>query len=75
MVTTNRKPTTDIGKLKKKRTQGMGLGRWQRRKILSSSPLTSTSKSQLSAQPPSMKNTGTYQKRSSTIKDVKKESQ
>ena len=42
-------------------------------KRVSLPPLTSTSKSQLSIKKPLMKKTGTYQKRSSTIKDVKKE--
>ena len=49
--------------------------RWQSRKTLSSPPLTSTPKSQLSAEQPLMKKTGTYQKRSSTTKDIKKEPQ
>ena len=40
-----------------------------------SSPLTSTSKSQLLAEQPLMKKTGTDQKTSSITKDIKKEPQ
>ena len=54
--------------------------RWQSKKTLSSPPLTSTPKSQLSAEQPLKKNahtqnTGTHQKRSPTPKDIKKEPQ
>ena len=49
-----------------------GLARWQNRK---SSPLTSTPKSQLSAEQLSLKKTETYKKRSSTTKDIRKEPQ
>ena len=49
--------------------------RWQNWKTLNSPPLTSTPKSQLSSEQPSVKNIRTYQKRSSTTKDRKKELQ
>ena len=45
------------------------------RKILTSPLLTHTSKLQLFTEQSLMKNTGTYQKRSSTTKNVKKELQ
>ena len=46
----------------------------QRRETLNAPPFTSTSKSQLSAEQPSMQKTGIYQKRSTT-EDVRKEPQ
>ena len=49
--------------------------RWWRRKILNSPPIMDTSKSQLSAKQPTMKKIRTYQNRSSTSKDIKKEPQ
>ena len=42
---------------------------------LSSPPLTSTPKSQLTAEEPSIKKIGTYQKIYSTSKDIKKKPQ
>ena len=49
--------------------------RWWSRKSLDSPPLTSTPKSQLTAERPWMKKTEIHQKRSSTARDIKKESQ
>lgn len=49
--------------------------RWWNRRTLSSPPLMSTLKSQQSAEPPFLKKTETYQKRSSTAKDIKIELQ
>ena len=49
--------------------------RWWSRKTLSSPHLTITPQSQLSAGQPLMEKTGTYQKRSSATKDIKKEPQ
>ena len=47
--------------------------RWQSRRTLSSPPLTSTPKSQLTAEQPLIKKTGTYpKKRHYTSKDIKK---
>ena len=49
--------------------------RWQSRKSLSSPPLMNPAKPQLPKEQSSMKMTKTYQKRSSTTKDIKKEPQ
>ena len=49
--------------------------RWKSVKTLSTPPLMSTPKPQLSPEQPSMKKTVTDQKRSSTTKDIKKELQ
>ena len=49
--------------------------RWQSRKTLSSPPLMSPPKPQLPEEQSSMKKMETYQKRSSTTKDIKKEPQ
>ena len=49
--------------------------RWQSRKSLSSPPLMNPAKPQLPKEQSSMKMTKTYQKRSSTTEDIKKEPQ
>ena len=52
--------------------RGMG---WPSRRTLSSPPFTSTSKSQLTAEPPLREKTVTYQKRYSTSEDIKNKAQ